>query len=413
MDATPQPLNMDALRAQFPLLQAQAEQGRVYLDNAATAQKPQAMLDAQRHFYQQQNANVHRAAHQLAAEATQAFEQARQQVAAFLNAARAEEIIWTRGATEAINLVANSYAASQLQAGDEILISVLEHHANIVPWQLLAARQGLVLKAIPLDQTSGELDLQQGLAMIGPRTKLLALSQMSNVLGYQPPLAPLIAAARQQGAAVLLDGTQAVVHGPVDVQALDCDFYVCSAHKLYGPTGLGVLYGRYALLEQMPPWQGGGEMIESVSLSAGSRFQPPPLRFEAGTPAIAEVISFAASLSYWQSLPRAALWQHEQRLFQRLLAGCRALADVRLPACYQLQQPNSILAMSFRDAHPQDIGTLLDMQGYAVRVGHHCAMPLLQALNCNGLLRVSLAFYNTEAEVDGFLQALERALTEF
>ncbi len=395
------------LRAQFPALQQTInDRPLVYLDNAATTHKPQMVLDAMQAFYCRDNANVHRAAHTLSARATTAFEQAREQVRAFLHAASADEIVWTRGTTEAINLLAYSWG-SRLQAGDEILLSTLEHHANIVPWQLLAARSGMVLRVIPL-AADGNLDVDAAIALMGPRTRLLAVTQVSNALGVITPLTALLAAAQARGITTLVDGAQAVAHQPVDVQALGCDFYVFSGHKIYGPTGIGVLYGRRALLEQMPPWQGGGEMIRQVSFS-GSSWNQVPLRFEAGTPPIAEAIGLAAALRFVGQLPVG--WQaHEAALLQQLQAGLQALPFVQLLAA---DAPRAgVCSLRFTDIHPQDAGELLDQMGIASRVGHHCAMPLMQALGIDGTLRLSLAVYNTEQEVRAVLDALAR-LPEF
>ncbi|MGL4751744.1 MAG: SufS family cysteine desulfurase, partial [Aeromonadaceae bacterium] len=358
-----------ALRAQFPALaQSINDQPLIYLDNAATTQKPLAVLDAMDRFYRSDNANVHRAAHTLSARATTAFEAARERVRHFLNAASSDEIVWTRGTTEAINLVAASWGGSQLRAGDEILLSTLEHHANIVPWQLLAARTGAVIRVIPLT-AAGTLDIAAGLALIGPRTRLLAITQVSNALGLITPLAPLLAAAKAAGALTLVDGAQAVGHLPVDVQALGCDFYAFSGHKVYGPTGIGVLYGRRDVLETLPPWQGGGEMIRHVSF-AGSSWNRIPLRFEAGTPPIAEAIGLAAALEFVATLP-AGWREHEANLRDRLLAGLARLPfiEVVAPGAERV----GVVSLRLGDIHPQDAGELLDQMGIASRVGHHCA----------------------------------------
>jgi cysteine desulfurase / selenocysteine lyase len=397
-----------AIRAQFPALQQEVNgQPLIYLDNAATTQKPESVLRAMDDYYRHDNANVHRASHALSARATQAFESARERVQQFLNARSSQEIVWTRGTTEAINLVAHSWGLSTLQAGDEILLSALEHHANIVPWQQVAARTGAVLRVIPLTG-SGDLDLAAFHALLSPRTRLLTLAQVSNALGTVNPVAELIAAAKAVGAVTLIDGAQAVGHLSVDVQALDCDFYAFSGHKLYGPTGIGVLYGRAELLAQMPPWQTGGEMIQRVSFS-GSTFNRPPFRFEAGTPPIAEAIGLAAALEFLASLPSG--WRHHERaLLQRLQRGL-----AQLPFVQQLAIPRQqagAVSLRFTDIHPQDAGELLDQMGIAVRVGHHCAMPLMESLGIDGTLRISLALYNSEAEIDALLAALAR-LPEF
>jgi cysteine desulfurase / selenocysteine lyase len=396
------------IRAQFPALQQEVNgQPLIYLDNAATTQKPESVLRAMDDYYRHDNANVHRASHALSARATQAFEAARERVQQFLHARSSQEIIWTRGTTEAINLVAHSWGLSHLQAGDEILLSALEHHANIVPWQQVAARTGAVLRVIPLTG-SGDLDLAAFHELLSPRTRLLTLAQVSNALGTVNPVAELIAAAKAVGAVTLIDGAQAVGHLSVDVQALDCDFYVFSGHKLYGPTGIGVLYGRAELLAQMPPWQTGGEMIQRVSFS-GSTFNRPPFRFEAGTPPIAEAIGLAAALDFLANLPTG--WrQHESALLQRLQRGLAQLPFVQQIAIPR-QQAGAV-SLRFTDIHPQDAGELLDQMGIAVRVGHHCAMPLMEALGIEGTLRISLALYNSEADIDALLAALAR-LPEF
>ena len=404
----PSHFDLAAVRAQFPALQQRVnDQPLIYLDNAATTQKPLAVLQAMDEYYRRDNANVHRAAHTLSSRATAAFEAARERVRAFLHARHSSEVIWTRGTTEAINLVAFSWGQSNLQPGDEILLSTLEHHANIVPWQQVAARTGAVLRVIPLT-ASGELDLAASHALLSPRTRLLAIAQVSNALGTVNPVAELITAAKTVGAVTLIDGAQAVGHLPIDVQALDCDFYAFSGHKLYGPTGIGVLYGRAELLEQMPPWQTGGEMIQKVSFS-GTRFNPPPFRFEAGTPPIAEAIGLAAALDFLAALPEG--WRrHEAALLQRLLDGLQ-----QLPFIERVGTPSQqvgVVSLRLGDIHPQDAGELLDQMGIAVRVGHHCAMPLMESLGLDGTLRISLALYNSEAEVDALLGALAR-LPEF
>ncbi|MBP8064595.1 MAG: cysteine desulfurase [Aeromonadaceae bacterium] len=404
----PSHFDLAAIRAQFPALQQQVnDQPLIYLDNAATTQKPLAVLQAMDEYYRRDNANVHRAAHALSGRATAAFEAARERVRLFLHARHSSEVIWTRGTTEAINLVAYSWGQSNLKPGDEILLSVLEHHANIVPWQQVAARTGAVLRVIPLT-TAGELDLAAFHALLSPRTRLLAIAHVSNALGTINPVAELITAAQTVGAVTLIDGAQAVGHLPIDVQALGCDFYAFSGHKLYGPTGIGVLYGRAELLEQMPPWQTGGEMIQKVSFS-GTRFNRPPFRFEAGTPPIAEAIGLAAALNFIAALPDG--WRrHEAALLQRLLDGLRQLPFIELVGTPR--QRVGVVSLRLGDIHPQDAGELLDQMGIAVRVGHHCAMPLMESLGLDGTLRISLALYNSEAEVDALLAALAR-LPEF
>ncbi|MGY3879571.1 aminotransferase class V-fold PLP-dependent enzyme [Aeromonas enteropelogenes] len=399
----------DRLRSQFPAL-AQEVNGHplVYLDNAATTQKPLAVLDAINHYYQADNANVHRAAHALSGRATRAFEAARETVARFINASHNREVIWTRGTTEAINLVAQSWGMSELQAGDEIVLSTLEHHANIVPWQLVAQRTGAVIRVIPLDER-GDLDMAAYLAMLGPRTRLVSVAHVSNALGTVNPVEQIVAAAKAVGALTLIDGAQAVAHLEVDVQAIGCDFYAFSGHKLYGPTGIGVLWGRTALLERMPPWQAGGEMIDRVSFSA-TTFNTLPFKFEAGTPHIAGAIGLAAAIDFVMGQDREALTRHEEALTNYLVAGLRQVSGLRLVG--EPGQRAGAVSFLLEDIHPQDATTLLDMQGVALRVGHHCAMPLMESLGIGGTIRASLACYNNRDDVDALLAALHK-LSDF
>ena len=399
----------DRLRGQFPAL-AQEVNGHplVYLDNAATTQKPQAVLDAINHYYRADNANVHRAAHALSGRATRAFEDARETVARFINAPRSHEVIWTRGTTEAINLVAQSWGMSELRAGDEIVLSTLEHHANIVPWQLVAQRTGAVIRVIPLDER-GDLDIAAYLALLGPRTRLVSVAHVSNALGTVNPVKEMVAAAKAVGALSLIDGAQAVAHLVVDVQAIGCDFYAFSGHKLYGPTGIGVLWGRTELLERMPPWQAGGEMIDRVSFS-GTTFNTPPFKFEAGTPHIAGAIGLAAAIGFVMEQDRGLLASHEAALTDYLVAGLQQVPGLRLVG--EPGQRAGAISFLLEDIHPQDAATLLDMQGIALRVGHHCAMPLMESLGIGGTLRASLACYNNRDDVDALLAALHK-LSDF
>lgn len=399
----------DRLRSQFPAL-AQEVNGHplVYLDNAATTQKPQAVLDAITHYYQVDNANVHRAAHALSGRATRAFETARETVARFINAPRSQEVIWTRGTTEAINLVAQSWGMSELKAGDEIILSTLEHHANIVPWQLVAQRTGALIRVIPLDER-GDLDLAAYHTILGPRTRLVSVAHVSNALGTVNPVKEMVAAAKAVGALTLIDGAQTVAHLEVDVQAIGCDFYAFSGHKLYGPTGIGVLWGRTALLERMPPWQAGGEMIDRVSFS-GTTFNTLPFKFEAGTPHIAGAIGLAAAIDFVMEQDRQWLAQHEQTLTDYLVAGLQQVPGLRLIG--EPGQRAGAVSFLLEDIHPQDAATLLDMQGIALRVGHHCAMPLMESLGIGGTMRASLACYNNRDDVDALLAALHK-LSDF
>ncbi|WP_429044619.1 aminotransferase class V-fold PLP-dependent enzyme [Aeromonas hydrophila] len=397
------------LRSQFPAL-AQEVNGHplIYLDNAATTQKPQAVLDAITHYYRADNANVHRAAHALSGRATRAFEAARETVARFINASHSREVIWSRGTTEAINLVAQSWGMNELKAGEEIILSTLEHHANIVPWQLVAQRTGAVIRVIPLDER-GDLDIAAYLTLLGPRTRLVSVAHVSNTLGTVNPVKEMVAAAKAVGALTLLDGAQAVAHLEVDVQAIGCDFYAFSGHKLYGPTGIGVLWGRTELLERMPPWQAGGEMIDRVSFS-GTTFNTLPFKFEAGTPHIAGAIGLAAAIDFVMGQDRHWLASHEQALTDYLVAGLQQVPGLRLIG--EPDQRAGAVSFLLEDIHPQDAATLLDMQGIALRVGHHCAMPLMESLGIGGTLRASLGCYNNRDDVDALLAALHK-LSDF
>ena len=402
--AVPKPMSLiSPWRADFPGILALAAEGQTYLDSAATAQKPQAMLDALLGYYAGGAANVHRAQHLPGERATRAFEATREKVARWLNAPSAQQIIFTRSATEAFNLLA--YGLEQrLQPGDEIVISALEHHANLLPWQQLALRRQLKLVVLPLDQ-HGLIDLAQAAQLIGPRTRLLAVSQLSNVLGCWQPLEPLLALAQAQGALTVIDGTQGVVHGRQDVQALGCDFYICSGHKLYGPDGVGLVYGRTHALEQLAHWQFGGEMLLHTDYS-NANFRPAPLGFEAGTPPIASVIALGASLDYLNSLNASAVSAHEAALQAELIVGLQQRQGLRL-----LGTPTVALASFVIDAvHHADLAHLLTEQGIAVRAGHHCAMPLLQGLGLNGAIRVSLGLYNDGGDLQRFFSALDQAL---
>jgi cysteine desulfurase / selenocysteine lyase len=395
------------IRSDFPILDSVVNGAPlVYLDNAATTQKPRQVIDAIANYYRHDNANVHRAAHALSERATRAFEATRAGVQQFINAADTREVIFTRGTTESINLVAN-VLSGRFQPGDEILISHLEHHANIVPWQMLAARTGAHLRACAITD-EGDIDIESFRALLSPRTRLVAIGHVSNALGTVNPVEELVRLARAAGALVLIDGAQAVAHFEVDVQRLDCDFYAFSAHKLFGPTGVGVLWGRLELLESLPPWQGGGEMIEHVTLER-STWQQPPYRFEAGTPNIAGVIGLGAAIDYVRALPRAELLAHEQTLVQIALDGLSAMPGVRLIG--RPRERVSVISFLLRDGHPHDVGTLLDQQGIAVRTGHHCAMPLMQRLGIPGTARASFSLYNSRDDVERLLTGIEKTLT--
>jgi cysteine sulfinate desulfinase len=390
-------------RADFPAIAALQRQGQTYLDNAATTQKPQALLDALAHYYANGAANVHRAQHLPGAHATQAFEDSRRKVAQWLNTGDCGQIIFTHGATSALNLLA--YGLEPLfNPGDEIVISALEHHANLLPWQQLAHRRDLKLVILPLD-ADGVIDLEAAAGLIGPRTRLLAVSQLSNVIGAWQPLPQLLALAKAHNALTVIDGAQGVVHGRHDVQALGCDFYVFSSHKLYGPDGLGVLFGRQEALQQLRPWQFGGEMVLDANYH-NARFRPAPLGFEAGTPPIASVIGLGATLDYLSGLDQAAVSAHEAALHACLLKGLEARNGIRL-----LGKPQVALAsFTVEGVHNSDLAHLLTEQGIAVRAGHHCAMPLLKRFELAGAIRVSLALYNDSEDLERFFEALDQAL---
>ena len=405
----PPQFDVEAVRRDFPILSQQVNgKPLVYLDNGASSQRPEAVLQAMDRYYREMHSNVHRGAHTLGDRATSAFEGAREKVQKFLNAPSSRQIIWTRGTTEAINLVANGLA-EKLKPGDEILLSQMEHHANIVPWQMLAERTGAKVVAIQITP-EGELDMESFHCLLGERTRILAFNHVSNALGTINPVADMVAKAKAQGVITLIDGAQAVPHFQVDVQALDCDFYVFSAHKLFGPTGIGVLYGKADLLEAMPPWQGGGEMIERVSFT-GTTYNTLPYKFEAGTPAVAEAVGLGAAIDYLASLDRGAMEAAENALLRRaneLVASVPGMTVVGTAA-------NKVPVMSFKieGLHPSDIGTLLDQQGIAVRTGHHCAMPLMEFYEIPGTARASFAFYNTLEEVEQLFTALRKIQSRF
>lgn len=399
--------DVQALRAQFPILEQEVNgKPLVYLDNAATTQKPRQVIDAVRDYYEGSNSNVHRAAHYLSDKATSAFEAARATVAEFVNAAR-EEIIWTKGTTEGINLVAQCHGREQLKPGDEVLITALEHHANIVPWQQACERTGAILKVVPLRE-DGSVDDEAFYRLLGERTRIVAVSHVSNSLGTVNPVADWLSAARDVGAVTLVDGAQAVGHFPVDVQALGCDFYAFSAHKLFGPTGIGALYGRRELLDAMPPYQTGGEMIETVSFEK-STWNQLPYKFEPGTPNIAGVIGFGIAVGWLQQQDRAALAAHENALLAAATEQAQAFDGLKIIG--NAATKVGVLSFLLDGAHPADVGTLLDQQGVAVRTGHHCCMPLMDGLGIPGTVRASFSIYNTLEEVDSLFQALEKVRT--
>ena len=400
--------DIEAIRADFPILH-QDIKGKplVYLDNAATTQKPQAVMDALDRYYSTINSNVHRGAHTLSDLATREFEGAREIVQRFINAPSSSEIIWTRGTTESINLVAHSYGRAFLKPGDDIIISAMEHHSNIVPWQLVAQQTGANLKVIPVTDTA-ELDMAAFENLLSENTKLVSVVHVSNALGTINPVKSIVEKAHSVGAVVLLDGAQATPHWTVDVQDLGCDFYAFSGHKVYGPTGIGVLYGKNELLEKMQPYQAGGEMIEKVTLD-GSTFNVLPYKFEAGTPNIGGAIGLAAAIDYLNQFDRQQLANHEQQLLDATLE--RALTDPAIKLIGRAADKASVFSFLLEGAHPHDLGTLLDQQGVAVRTGHHCAMPIMDQFAIPGTVRASFAFYNTLDEVDRFFAALEKSKT--
>jgi len=391
-------------RQDFPVLKQQVNGHElVYLDNAATAQKPQQVVEAITRYYQQDNSNVHRGIHTLSNRATIAYEQTRERVKDFIHASRAEEIVFTSGTTAAINLVAHSFGLANIKAGDEIIISTLEHHANIVPWQMLCERVGAKLKIIPVT-ASGELDLQAYQTLFSTNTKLVAINHASNSLGTINPVKKITEIAHRHHAMVLVDGAQAMPHFPVDVQAIDCDFYAFSAHKMYGPTGVGVLYAKYDLLESMAPYQGGGEMISQVTFEK-TTYNHVPYKFEAGTPNIAGVIGLGAAINYLQAIGYDTLHAHESRL---LAYATEALEQIEgLTIIGTAPQKVSLISFTLEGIHPHDIGTILDQQGIAIRAGHHCTMPLMQHYGLPGTARASFALYNTLEEIDLLVAGIE------
>jgi cysteine desulfurase / selenocysteine lyase len=399
------PWDVERIRKDFPILHQEVHgKPLVYLDNAATSQKPQAVLEALADYYATNNANVHRGVHRLSERATEAYEGARERLRRFLNAAHTREIIFVRGATEGINLVAQTYGRRAVGPGDDVVITALEHHSNIVPWQLLCEEKGAALRVVPIDDT-GEVDVAAYERLLGERTRLVAIAHVSNALGTIVPVKPMIDAAHRRGIPVLVDGAQAAPHLRVDVQALDCDFYTFSGHKTYGPTGIGVLYGKTALLEQMPPFQGGGDMIKSVSFEK-TIYNDLPYKFEAGTPHIAGVIGLGVAVEYLESIGLEQVGAYEHDLLSHgteLLAqipGLRLIGTARAKA--------GVLSFVVDGIHPHDVGTILDRKGIAVRTGHHCAMPVMTRFGIEATTRASLAFYNTHEEIDALADALGR-----
>lgn len=401
-------LNAQALRADFPILNQKINgYPLVYLDNAATTQKPQQVIDAIVHYYTHDNANVHRGVHTLSQRATALFEDARQKVSQWLNAPSSESVIFTKGTTDSINLVMHSWASIYLKAGQNLILSQPEHHSNLVPWQMLAEAKGVELRFIPMNK-DGSLNLTEGLALLDQNTGFMAIQQMSNVLGTIHDVDTLIQAAHSFGAKVLIDAAQSAPHMPIDVQAMDCDFLVFSAHKMLGPTGVGVLYAKAEILESMPPYQGGGAMIKEVW---EDHFTPGdlPYRFEAGTPNIAGVIGFGAAIDYLNTLGQSSILAHEQLLTNYALEKMKSLDDIILYGPEDTRQRGGIISFNFKGIHPQDVGELLDQQGIAIRTGHHCCQPMMRYYGVPGMARASFYLYNTHQEVDTLVNALERA----
>ena len=402
--------DVQRIRRDFPIL-AERIHGKplVYLDSANTSQKPQAVLDAMDAYYRHANANIHRATHLLSERATALYEGARAKAAAFINAPDVKNIVFTRGTTDGINLVAQSYGRSVLRAGDEIVISWLEHHSNIVPWQLLCEQTGAVLRVAPIDDR-GEIDLEQYAAILSPKTRLVAISHVSNALGTVNPVRTLIEQAHARGAVVLVDGAQAVPHLPVDVQALGCDFYVFSSHKMFGPTGVGVLYGRGSLLEVMPPYQGGGDMIASVTFEK-TLYNVVPYKFEAGTPNIGGVAGFGAAVDYLTAVDRVAAQAHEDAVLAYATERVREIPGVRIIG--EARHKTGVLSFLLDGVHPHDAGTILDNEGVAVRTGQHCAQPIMDRYGITATIRASLGIYNTREEIDVLMRALQRVREVF
>ena len=401
--------DVERVRADFPILSRTVHDRKgkpgkplVYLDSAASAQKPRQVIDAMTRFLEEDYSNIHRGVHFLSQTATDQFEEARRKVARFLNAPSERNIVFTRSATEAVNLVAHSYGRTFLSEGDEIIVSVMEHHANIVPWQLLQMDKGIRIKVVPVDE-HGVLDLNAYEDLLSDRTKLVAMTHCSNVLGTVTPARIIARMAHERGVPVLFDGSQAAVHGVVDVQDIDADFYIMTGHKLYGPTGTGVLYGKYDLLKKMPPYQGGGDMIESVSFE-GTTFKPPPSRFEAGTPAITEVIGLGVALDYMESLGREAIAAHEHDLLQYATQQLSQIDGLRIYGTAPGKGP--IISFTLEGVHPHDLGTIVDQYGVAVRVGRHCAEPLMDRFGVGATARASFALYNTRAEADALVDSV-------
>ncbi len=403
-------IHIDKIRADFPILSRTVyDRPLVYLDNAATTQKPLCVLDAMRDEYLNVNANVHRGVHYLSQQATELHEAARERVRQFINARSTTEIVFTRGTTEAINLVASSFCEEMMSEGDEVIISTMEHHSNIVPWQLQAARRGITIKVIPIND-QGELFLDEYERLFSARTRLVSVTHVSNVLGTVNPVADIIRIAHSHGVPVLIDGAQSAPHLRIDVQALDCDFFAFSGHKMYGPTGVGVLYGKEAWLDRMPPYQGGGEMIGSVSFEK-TTFEKPPLKFEAGTPDYIATHGLAVAIDYIERIGMENIAAHEQALTRYCMEQLRAIDGMRLIG--EANRKDAVVSFLVGDIHHLDMGTLLDRLGIAVRTGHHCAEPLMRRMGIQGTVRASFALYNTQEEIDTLVEGIKRVSKMF
>jgi cysteine desulfurase/selenocysteine lyase len=400
-------IDVYALRQQFPILSREVK-GRplIYFDNAATSQKPQIVIDALVNYYTQYNANIHRGIHTLAEEATAAFEATRDTVRQFIHAASREEIIFTRGTTEGVNLVANTWGRQNINAGDEIIISTMEHHSNIVPWQILCEEKGAVLKVVPIND-QGELLMDEYKKLLSSKTKLVSIVHASNALGTINPVQEIINMAHQAGAVVFIDGAQSAVHLDIDVQQMDCDFFAFSAHKLYGPTGMGVLYGKKKVLESMPVFHGGGEMIKEVTFEK-TTYNDLPYKYEAGTPNIADAIAFKTALDFINQTGKAKIRKHEEELLQYATARLKQIAGLKIIG--SAKEKVSVISFIVDKVHPQDIGILLDNRGIAVRTGHHCTQPLMNRFGIPGTTRASFAVYNTKEEVDELVAGLHKAI---
>ncbi len=398
------------IRANFPILYQQVNgKPLVYLDNAATTQKPRDVIDAITRYYEADNANIHRGVHYLSQHATQRYENSRETVRRFLNAAEPSEIVFVRGATEGINLIAQTLGRTRVRAGDEVLITAMEHHSNIVPWQILCEEKGAMLRVAPIND-AGELILDEFVRLLGPRTKIVAVPHVSNALGTINPLRQMVELAHRHNAVVVVDGAQAVPHLAVDVRALDCDFYVFSGHKLYGPTGIGVLYGKSALLNAMPPYQGGGDMILSVTFEK-TTYNKIPHKFEAGTPDISGVIGLAAAINYVNELGLDRIEAHERDLLRQATESLSTIPGIRLIGT--AKEKASVLSFVMDGIHPHDIGTILDQEGIAIRTGHHCAQPVMERFGIPATARASFAFYNTREEVNALVKGIDRVREVF